>query len=125
MNKGTSRTKIKRWTRRKLNTNVKEIIAFALKHSGWKKVAKVLASSTREYPVLNLWQIDKQVSQGETVVIPGKVLSKGELTKKIKICALSISGSAKEKLEESKSEFVYLFDELKKNPGAEGVKLLR
>lgn len=109
----------------KTNPKLKETIASALKHEQWSEIAKLLASSTRKQSALNLFQIDKKTSEGDTVIISGKVLSKGNLTKKIKICALSISENAKEKLKDTKSEFVYLINEIQKNPKAEGVKILR
>ena len=119
-----SRTKIKQRVRNKTNPTVNAVVREALKHKAWHTIAQLIASSTRKHVSLNVWQIDKLVSQGDIIVVPGKILAKGKLTKKIKICALGISAMAKEKLHESKSEFVPLLDEIKRNPKAEGVKIL-
>ena len=54
----------------------------------------------------------------------GKVLGSGEISKKIRICALHFSESARGKLEKSKSEIVTILEEIKKNPKAEGVRVL-
>jgi len=120
-----SRTKIKFRSRKKTNSSLVETIQLALKNKNWEKIAKILSSSTRNYSSINLSEIEKQTKAGDTVVIPGKVLSLGDLTKKVRICALSISKTAEEKLKSSKSEFVYISEEIKKNPKAEGLKVLR
>ena len=119
-----SRTKIKVRTRRKTNHYIAETIRFALKHENWMPIAKFLSGSTRNYESVNLAEIEEKTKVGDTVVIPGKVLSEGNITKKIRICALSISAGAKERLKATKSEFVTIAEEIKKNPKAEGIRLI-
>ncbi len=122
--KQLSKTKIKQRVRRKTNPDVRKTLVLAIKHPSWHKLAQILSSSTRAYAARNLFELDKQTTEGDTIVIPGKVLSQGDITKKIRIAALSISTTAKEKLKRTKSEFVPLDEEIKKNPRAEAVKLL-
>ena len=122
--KRKSNTKIKRQIRRKTNPEIIETIKSARKHKGWKELVDVLTGPSRNYAVMNLNEIDKKTSAGDTVMIIGKVLSKGEVTKKIRICALSFSENAKEKLKKSKSEVVTILQEIKINPKVEGVKIL-
>ncbi|MEK6800741.1 MAG: uL15 family ribosomal protein [Nanoarchaeota archaeon] len=104
-----SKTKLRWRTRRKTSPAMKEVCLEAMRKPEWREVAKILSSSTRKQTSLNLFQIDAETKDGDTAVIIGKVLSKGELTKKIRICALSISESAREKLGKTKSEFLNLF----------------
>ena len=73
----------------------------------------------------NLKQIENETSEGDTIVIPGKVLGSGEINKKIRICALYFSENAKKKLAINKSQVIRLIEEIKKNPKAEGVKLIK
>jgi len=120
-----SKTKIKSRARKKTSPDLKETIALALKNPGWNEVAKLLSSSTRKLSSVNLFEIDRQTSAGDTVLIPGKVLSKGSLTKKVSIVALSISQSALDKLKETKSDFKTIKEEILKNKKFEGVKILR
>lgn len=120
-----SQTKLKERIKRKTNPLVLEILNEGRNNAYWSKITKILSSSTRNYSSVNLTEIDKQTTPGDTVVIPGKVLSSGNLTKKVRICALSISPNAKDKLKESKSEYVLILDEMKKNAKAEGIKLIR
>jgi len=44
--------------------------------------------------------------EGETVVVPGKVLNVGELTKKVEVAAFSFSQSAEEKIKKRKRVFI-------------------
>ena len=118
-----SKTKIKSHLRKKTNPEIKETILAALKNPAWNKIAKIVSSSTRSQSSINLFQIDNQTTAGDTVIILGKVLSKGKLTKKVRICALAISQTAKEKLKPTKSEFGTLLEEINKNKKAESLKI--
>jgi len=123
--KGKSNTKIKRQIRRKTNPEIVETIKSAREHKGWKELVDKLTGPSRNYSAMNLNEIDKKTSVGDTVMIIGKVLSKGEVTKKIRVCALSFSENAREKLKKSKSEAVTILQEIKINPKVEGIKVLR
>lgn len=119
-----SKTKIKFNAKRKTSPAVTQALNIALKNKAWLKVAKMLSSPTRKFSKINLSEIDKVTSEGDTVVIVGKVLSNGNLTKKVRICALGFSKSTLDKLKKVKGEPVSIFDEIKKNPKGEGIKLL-
>ncbi|MBT3404910.1 50S ribosomal protein L18e [archaeon] len=124
MNK--SKTKISEQAHRKTNPEVVETIMTA-KKSGevWLNVAGMLSGSRRNCPSLNLGEIDAQAKDGETIVVPGKVLSQGNVTKKIKIIAMNFSEGAKQKIKEAKMEYKSILEEIKSNPSAEGIKILR
>ncbi|MCK5044047.1 50S ribosomal protein L18e, partial [Candidatus Pacearchaeota archaeon] len=87
--------------------------------------AEILSGPRRNIVNLNLKKIDEESKTGETIIVPGKVLSQGEITKKIKIAALSFSEKAKEKLLKSKSDILNILEEIKKNPEAKGIKILQ
>ncbi len=120
-----SKTKISKRIRRKTDPVIEETIILAKKNKCWMKIAQIISGSKRGYAAVNLKEIDENSSEGDTLVIPGKVLGLGEVTKRVRVCALEFSESAKDKLVKTKSEIVYLLEEIKKNPKAEGVKILR
>ncbi len=97
----------------------------ARKNPAWSGVAKILAGPTRNYASKNLSEIDNETKAGDTVIVIGKVLSKGNLTKKIRLCALAVSEKARERIKDSKSEIVSILEEINKNPKAEGIKVLK
>ena len=64
----------------------------------YKRLASDLAKPSRQRRTVNLFSIEKHAADGETVVIPGKVLGEGDLTKKVTVVALTFSETAKEKI---------------------------
>ena len=120
-----SKTKIDKQLVRKTNSELVETILLAKKKEKWLEVAGLLSSPRSNMNNLNLDKIDNQVKDGETVLIAGKVLSQGELTKKVKIIALSFSTKAKEKILKAKGETSLILDEIKKNPEAKGLRVLQ
>lgn len=121
----TSKTRIKSRLKKKTNPVLVETIKLAMKNSAWLPLAKKLSFPSRKLASVNLSRIEEKTSPGDTVLIPGKVLSSGEISKKIRVCALFFSASAKEKLKKTKSEIVSLAEEIKKNPRAEGIKIIQ
>lgn len=110
---------------RKGNPELLETILLAKKHEAWRKVADILAYPRRKAVRLNLDLIDKESKEGDTIIIPGKVLGEGNLSKKLAIVAFSLSEEARKKLKEAKCSIMSIKDEIKKNPKAQGVKVLK
>jgi large subunit ribosomal protein L18e len=91
----------------------------------WRDIASRLNSSRNHYANVNLGKLDRFVSEGDTVVIPGNLLSSGILHKKIKISALKISEKARQKLAASGSEFIELRDLANENPKGTDLKIIK
>ena len=119
-----SKTKIEKQLKRKINPEIVETIIAAKKEENWKEVAGILSSSRKNKININLDKINKNAKQGEKILIPGKVLSMGDIDKKVKVIALSFSEKAKEKLLKAKCEVSTILHEIKKNPGAKQIKIL-
>ncbi len=117
-----SKTKIEKQARKKSSPILVSTIIASKKNPSWMRVAEILSSSRRRKISVNLSDIEKEAKEGEKIVVPGKVLSQGEVSKKIKIAALSFSKNALKKLLNSKSEVSTILEEIKKNPEAKGVK---
>ena len=120
-----SKTKIEKQLQRKINPEIVETILAAKKEEKWKEIAGILSSPRKNKININLDKINKNAKQGEKIVIPGKVLSMGDIDKKISVSALGFSEKAREKLLKAKCEVSTILHEIKKNPGAKGVKILR
>ena len=119
-----SKTKISKQLERKTSNELSETILASKKNNAWNQVAAILSGPRRQRLSINLGEISKIGKAGETIVVPGKVLSQGEIDKKIKIVALAFSESAREKILNAKGEIETIFNEIKKNPGAKGVRIL-
>jgi len=120
-----SKVKISKQTERKTNPELVKTILAAKKHEGWRGVAEILSSPRRIRINLNLGDLDKNSKTGETIVVPGKVLSQGEITKKVNIIALGLSEKAKDKLLKSGCKVSNILNEIKKNPEGKGVRVLK
>jgi large subunit ribosomal protein L18e len=64
----------------------------------WLRVAEDLEKPTRARVIVNLSRIERNCNDGETIVVPGKVLGSGELTKKVTIIAWQFSDDARRKI---------------------------
>ncbi|MBU1111823.1 MAG: 50S ribosomal protein L18e [archaeon] len=89
----------------------------------WKRVAKDLSKPSRQRRIVNLYKINKFAKDGETILVPGKVLSIGELDKKVNVAAYQFSGSAKEKIAKNGSA-MSINELLTKNPDGKKVRIL-
>lgn len=120
-----SKTLIEKQLKRKTNSELVETVIACKKNLKWIEVASVLASLSKNKAILNLDYVNKNAKEGDIIVVPGKVLSMGELDKKIKVVALNASKTAVEKINNAKSTFVTILEEIKLNPDAKGIKILR
>ncbi len=120
-----SKTLIDKQLKRKNNPELVETILKAKKLKDWLQVARIL-SGTRIHKVqVNLDKIDRESKEGDSIVVPGKVLGNGEVNKKLRIIAISFSESAVEKLKNKKCETRTILEEIKSNPKAQGVKIVK
>ncbi len=91
----------------------------------WTAVAGYLGKSRRSRTVLNLGQVSRHASEGDTVVVPGKVLSSGEPTPKLTIAAFKFSPRALVKVEKAGGRCIPISRLVEENPQGTKVKLLR
>jgi large subunit ribosomal protein L18e len=120
-----SKTKLSKRTENKTNPELVETLILCKKNEKWMNIGKIISGPRRKRICMNLNEIDKEAKTGEIVLIPGKVLSQGDITKKIKIIAFNFSESAKEKLDKDKIEFKTMIEEIKLNPKAEKIRVLK
>src|SRR3989338_3095258 len=68
----------------------------------WFRVLEDVMKPTRSRRIVNLYKINKSAQEGETILVPGKVLSVGTIDKKIVVAAMNFSSQAQEKITEAK-----------------------
>jgi large subunit ribosomal protein L18e len=120
-----SKRLIGKQTRKKNSINLVKTIASAKKNKNWIRVAGILSSPRRRRINMNIGEISEKSREEEDVVVPGKILSQGEINKKIKIVALNFSKKAEEKLKKEGCEIITILEEIKKNPEMKGLKILK
>ena len=89
----------------------------------WKRLAVDLEKPARARRVVNLVKIDKYAKDGEVVIVPGKVLSGGDLTKKTIIAAFKFSDSAFEKINKV-GKAITIKELMDSNPKGNKVRIL-
>lgn len=120
-----TKTKISKQLDKKTNPDLVETILSAKNNSSWLEIASILSGPRRKRKNLNLNELKNLDIKEKILVIPGKVLSDGEFDKKVKIVALTFSDRAKEKLLKAGCEVSNILEEIKLNPEAKGVKIIK
>lgn len=90
----------------------------------WRRIADDLEKSTRQRRMVNIYKLDKYAKDGETLIVPGKVLGTGDLSRKIKVAAFNFSKQAVEKISKSGGKALAISDVLKENPKGENVRIM-
>lgn len=113
----TTKTKINQKMKKKTNTLVAQAI-FLAKKNNMLKIAALLSRSSKQRVEINLDKINS--AKNNIVIVPGKVLSLGEIKTKHKVYAMAYSEKAEEKLKSAGCEVKMLIDLLKENKKIEG-----
>ncbi|MGC8982420.1 MAG: 50S ribosomal protein L18e [Desulfurococcaceae archaeon] len=90
----------------------------------WRAVAEELAKPSRKRRAVNVSKINRHTKSGDYVVVPGKVLSAGELDHPVVVAALGFSKAAIEKIQRAGGRAISIFELLKENPEGRGVKII-
>lgn len=90
----------------------------------WRDIAKRLEKPTKHRIVVNLSRIDRFAKANDTVLVPGKLLAAGAITKPVKVAAYSFSASAIEKISAAGGECVSIESLVEKNPKGTNVRIL-
>ena len=89
----------------------------------WDRIAEDLEKPTRRRRTVNIYKIDKYTRDDETAIVPGKVLSIGNLNKKIKVAAFQFSDQAREKIN-SIGKAITIKELIRENPKGNKVRII-
>ncbi len=90
----------------------------------WRDVAERLESPMKNWAEVNLSNIQRYAEDGDTVLVPGKVLGAGILDKKITVSAFKVSGSAKESISEAGGEYLKIRELAERKPDGSEIKIM-
>ena len=90
----------------------------------WKDIALRLEKPSKNWPEVNLNKISRYTNEKEIALIPGKVLSDGDLNKKISIAAWSFSQNAQEKIKKAGGKTMTIEELMKTNPDGKNIRIL-
>ncbi|HLC51535.1 MAG TPA: 50S ribosomal protein L18e [archaeon] len=87
-------------------------------------VADLLERPARIRAEVTLAKLNRVASEGESVVVPGKVLSGGVLEKKITVAAWSFSADARDKIKKAGGKALDIRDFISKNAKGTGARVV-
>lgn len=90
----------------------------------WRRVADDLSKSTRQRRTINLSSINRYTKPDETVIVPGKVLSSGNLDHSLTIAAWKFSEQAIQKIKKANSKAISIQDIMKENIKKKRVRII-
>ena len=90
----------------------------------WRSLADRLTNSKRSRVAVKLSRLNRYTKEGETVVVPGKVLGAGKADHPLNVAAFTFSEVAKSKILNVKGNCLSIRDLMKENPMGKNVKLM-
>ena len=90
----------------------------------WDYVAELLSKPRRQRIEVNVGKIDRYTNEGDMVVVPGKVLGGGTITKRVIVAAYAFSKSAYEKIIKAGGEAISIPELVRRNPKGSYVKII-
>lgn len=89
----------------------------------WASVADRLERARHQTTPVNVGHLDRLVASDATVVVPGKLLADGTLSKKVTVAAFSYSAQARAKIHAAGGAALSIHELLKSKPDGTGVRL--
>ncbi len=90
----------------------------------YTKAAEELKKTDKNRVEVNISKLQRYAEEGDTLLVPGKVLGSGRLDKKVEVAAFQFSKKAKESIDEV-GETMFIEDLVEKNPEGNQVKIMK
>ncbi len=90
----------------------------------WLDLAGRLEGSRRSRAEVNLSSLDRYTTDGNTVVVPGKILAAGRLNHPVNVAAFKFSAAARRKVIAAGGSAFTLNQLLEQNPSGKDLKLM-
>lgn len=90
----------------------------------WRAAAERLSRPRHQVFPLNVGHLERLAEPQETILVPGKLLAEGNLTKALTIGAISYSSEARSKVRAAGGRALSITDLVKSHPDGKGVRLL-
>ncbi len=99
-------------------------ISFERKAPIWRDIAERLEKPSSKRAELNLSRLDMNAKANETVVVPGKILGAGRISKPVKVAAYAFSGSAMDKITVAGGKALTIRELVAENPKGTNVRIM-
>lgn len=105
---------------------IQELKAASREHGAalWRDLAERLSRPRKGWAEVNLSRLERHATEGETVVVPGKLLGTGSLSKPLTVAAYQASQTAREKVEAAGGEVLSLREVVERTPSGSDIRIL-
>jgi large subunit ribosomal protein L18e len=90
----------------------------------YRQAVKMLSRKTNRLVEVNVGKLDNMSSEGSVLLVPGKVLGEGDVTKELHVGAVAYTTSAAQKISSAGGEALLLKDFVAKYGEGKGVLLV-
>lgn len=90
----------------------------------WDAVAEYLSKTRGRRIAVNISRINRYTSEGEVVIVPGKVLGAGVLDHPVTVAAFAFSKQAREKILMAGGKCLSIPELIESNPKGSNVKII-
>ncbi len=90
----------------------------------WRDIAQRLEKPSRNWAEVNLSRLDRYTEEGDVIVVPGKVLGAGSLSKKLTVAAFKFSESARKKIEDAGGRSMTIEQLVRDVPDGSGITIM-
>lgn len=90
----------------------------------WRDVSERLLSPRRRRAEVNISKINRYTKDGDTILVPGKVLGAGNINHKVYVAALSFSENAKRKIEAAGGKCLTIEELMQTNPRGSNIIIM-
>jgi len=90
----------------------------------WRDIALRLEGPARHWAEVNISKLSRFAGDNEIVVVPGKLLGSGQISKKVTVAAYRFSGQAREKIEKAGGMNMSIEELVAKNPKGSKVRIM-
>ncbi len=91
----------------------------------WRDIAKRLEKPRKNWAETNLSKLDRYAKEGDVIIVPGKVLAAGKISKTVTVAAYSFSEAARAAILASGGNALCIPELMEKNPKGTGVRIMR
>jgi large subunit ribosomal protein L18e len=115
----------------KSNPNTTRIVNELKKLAGenkapvWKCAAELLEKADARWAEVNVAKLEKYAKENSTILIPGKLLGGGEITKPLTVTAFRFSASAKKKIIDAGGKITSILELAESNPKGSGIVIMK
>jgi len=90
----------------------------------WRDIATRLEKPRSRWAEVNLSRIELYAKDGDVIVVPGKLLGAGLISKKVTVAAFQASESARVKIEKAGGRVLDIPALIEENPKGSGVRIM-